>query len=79
MSDADLFRRYAKDAMHASFEATSKNERRALADLACTWAQAALMSDRVFGSSCFVAAEPHFPHFPFGAGNAQSRRRDCGL
>ena len=79
MSDADLFRRYAKEAMHESFETTSKNEKRALADLACTWAQAALMSDRVFGSSCFVAAEPHFPHFPFGAGNAQSRRRDCGL
>jgi hypothetical protein len=42
MSDADLFRRYAKEAMHESFEATSKNEKRALADLACTWAQAAL-------------------------------------
>jgi hypothetical protein len=76
MSDADLFRRYAKEAMHESFEATSEHEKRA--DLACTWAQAALMSDRVFGSSCFVAAEPHFPDFPFGAG-AQSRRRDCGL
>ena len=79
MSDADLFRRYATEAMHESFEATSEHEKRALADLACTWAQAALMSDRVFGSSCFVAAEPHFPDFPFGAGNAQSRRRDCGL
>ena len=79
MSDADLFRRYAKEAMHESFVATSKNERRALADFACTWAQAALMSDRVFGSSCFVAAEPHFPYFPFGAANAQSHRRDCGL
>ena len=78
MSDADLFRRYAKEAMHESFETTSKNEKRALADLACTWAQAALMSDRVFGSSCFVAAEPHFPDFPFGA-VAQSRRRDCWL
>jgi hypothetical protein len=74
MSDADLFRRYAKEAMHESFEATSEHEKRALANLACTWAQAA--SDSVFGSSCFVAAEPHFP---FGAGNAQSRRRDCGL
>jgi hypothetical protein len=77
MNDADLFRRYAEEAMHESFEATSEHEKRA--DLACTWAQAALMSDRVFGSSCFIAAEPHFPHFPFGAGNAQSRRRDCGL
>jgi hypothetical protein len=72
MSDADLFRPYAKEAMYESFETTSKNEKRALADLACTWAQAALMSDRIFGSSCFVAAEPHFPphfpDFPFGAG-----------
>ena len=79
MSDADLFRRYAKEAMHESSKTTSNSEMRALADLAYTWAQAALMSDKVFGSSCFVAAEPHFPHFPFGAGNAQSRRRDCGL
>ena len=30
MSDADLFRRYAKEAMHESFEATSENEKRAL-------------------------------------------------
>ena len=79
MSDADLFRRYAKEAMQRSSKATSNSEKRALSDLAYTWAQAALMSDKVFGSSCFVAAEPHFPHFPFGAGNAQSRRRDCGL
>jgi hypothetical protein len=57
MSDADLFRRYAKEAMHESFEATSKNERRALADFACTWAQAALMSERILGSS-FVSS-PH--------------------
>ena len=79
MSDADLFRRYAKEAMQRSSKATSNSEKRALSDLAYTWAQAALMSDKVFGSSCFVAAEPHFPHFPFGAGNVQSRRRDCGL
>ena len=79
MSDADLFRQYAKEAMHESSKATSNGEKRVLGDLAYTWAQAALMSDKVFGSSCFVAAEPHFPHFPFGAGNVQSRRRDCGL
>ena len=29
MSDADLFRRYAKEAMHEFFEATSENEKRA--------------------------------------------------
>jgi hypothetical protein len=79
MSDADLFRRYAKEAMQGSSKATSNSEKCALADLAYTWAQPALMSDKVFASSCFVAAEPHFPHFPFGAGNAESHRRDCGL
>jgi hypothetical protein len=51
MSDADLFRRYAKEAMDGSSKATSENEKRSLADLACTWAQAALMSERVWGSS----------------------------
>ena len=60
MSDADLFRRYATEAMHESFEATSEHEKRALADLACTWAQAALMSERVLGSS-FIPS-PRNPH-----------------
>ncbi len=55
MSEADLFRQYAKEAMHVSFKATSENEKRTLIDLACTWAQAALMSDKVLGSS-FVAS-----------------------
>ena len=43
MSEADLFRQYAKEAMHGASEATSGNEKRALADLACTWVQAALI------------------------------------
>jgi hypothetical protein len=55
MSDADLFRQYAEEATHGSSKATSENEKRTLADLACTWAQAALMSERVLGSS-FVSA-----------------------
>jgi hypothetical protein len=55
MSDADLFRQYAKEAMHVASEVTSENERRTLIDLACTWAVAALMSDRVLGSS-FVSS-----------------------
>ncbi len=45
MSEADLFRQYAKE------EVTSENEKQSLIDLACTWAQAALMSERVIGSS----------------------------
>jgi hypothetical protein len=55
MGDADLFRQYAEEAMHGSSKATSENEKRTLADLACTWAQAALMSERVLGSS-FVSS-----------------------
>jgi hypothetical protein len=79
MSDADLFRQYAKEAMHESSEATSNSEERALADLACTWAQAALMSERIFGSrSPRNVSQPHSA-FSICAGNARSRRRDCGL
>ena len=55
MNEADLFRQYAKEAMHGSSKAPSDNEKRSLTDLACTWAQAALMSDRVLGSS-FVSS-----------------------
>jgi len=51
MSEADLFRQYAKEAMHGSSTATSKNEEQTLIDIACTWAQAALMSEKVMGSS----------------------------
>jgi hypothetical protein len=51
MGEADLFRQYAEEAIHESSKATSENEKRTLIELACTWAQAALMSDRVLGSS----------------------------
>ena len=57
MTEADLFRQYAKEAMHSSSQSKSEDERRGLEGLACTWAQAALTSERVFGSSFrFVAA-----------------------
>jgi hypothetical protein len=49
MSDADLFRQYAKEAMHGASKATSENEERTLIDLACTWAHAALASESVWG------------------------------
>jgi hypothetical protein len=57
MSEADLFRQYASEAMRESSKATSESEKRTLIGLACTWAQAALMSDRVLGSS-FVSSPP---------------------
>jgi hypothetical protein len=53
MSDADLYRQHAKEAIHGSSKVKDENEKQALVDLAFTWARA-LMSDRVLGSS-FVA------------------------
>jgi|GEM_PF-2696346 len=50
MTEADLFRQYAEEAMRESSEVTSDNEKRSLINLACTWVQAALLSERVFGS-----------------------------
>jgi len=57
LSDADLYRQYAKEAMHGSSKVKDENEKQALIDLACTWAQAALMSERVLGAS-FISS-PH--------------------
>ncbi|MGB6662320.1 MAG: hypothetical protein WBE90_25370 [Xanthobacteraceae bacterium] len=51
MSECNVFRLYAKEAMQESLNAVDEADRRALEELACTWAQAALMSDRMFGSS----------------------------
>ena len=51
MKEADLFRQYAHEAARSSSKATSQAEKDALMALACTWAQAALMSERVPGSS----------------------------
>ena len=51
MSEADLFRQYAKEAMCETSEVTNENEKQSLIDLACIWVQAALMSERVIGSS----------------------------
>jgi hypothetical protein len=51
MSEAGLFRDYAKEAMHVSSKAANENEKRNLVDVDCTWALAALMRDRVLGSS----------------------------
>jgi len=51
MSEANLFRQYAKEAVRASSKATNETEKRSLIDLACIWAQAALKSEKVMGSS----------------------------
>jgi hypothetical protein len=47
MSDANVFRQFAEEAMCGSSKTTSKDYKRALEDLACTWAHAALMNERV--------------------------------
>ena len=54
MSEANLFRQYAKKAMRGSSKATSEDEKWGLMDLACTWVQAALASERVFGSGIIL-------------------------
>ena len=59
MKEADLFRRYAHEATRWSSKATSQEEKNALMALACTWAQAALRSERVLVSS-FIPS-PHYP------------------
>jgi hypothetical protein len=53
MKDADLFRQYAKEAMRrSSSRSASADEKRALINLACGYAQAALISEGVaLGSS----------------------------
>jgi hypothetical protein len=50
MKEADEFRQYAKETMLGSVQAKDATEKRDLLDLANTWTQAALASDRVFGS-----------------------------
>jgi hypothetical protein len=48
MKEAELFRQYAKEAMRwSSRKSTSANAKRALSNLACRYAQAALMSEGV--------------------------------
>jgi len=50
MSETSLFRQYAEEALHESAKAADREGRRALENLACTWAKAAVASDHIFGS-----------------------------
>jgi hypothetical protein len=58
MSQASVFRLYAEEAMRESSNATGETEKRGLEELAVIWAQAALMSERVFGSSFTSSPRP---------------------
>ena len=51
MREANLFQEFAKEAIQAASKAKSESERLALNELALTWVNAALASDRIFGSS----------------------------
>lgn len=51
MSEASVFRLYAEEALRASSKSASEVEKRALEELACTWATAALASDKVFATA----------------------------
>jgi hypothetical protein len=68
MTEADLFRQYAKETMHSSSKSINEDERRNLEGLACIWAQAALTSERVFGSS-FVSSPRDIPEATSSTGH----------
>ena len=43
------FRGYAEEAMRWARQSKTEKERQALIELACTWTQAALQSEHIFG------------------------------
>jgi hypothetical protein len=48
MSKADQFRQYADEAMHWVRQSKTENEKQVLIELARTWTQAAMRSERIF-------------------------------
>jgi hypothetical protein len=50
MADANLFQEFAKEALQQASKAKSEQEKLALNELALAWVNAALASDRFFGS-----------------------------
>ena len=51
MSNVDQFREYAEEANRWAHQAESPETKQALFDLACTWTQAALLSERAVCST----------------------------
>ena len=49
MSNAEQFRQYAEEAMRWACQSKTEKEKRALIELACTWTQAAVQSEHIFG------------------------------
>jgi hypothetical protein len=50
MSDSELFRKYAEEAMVASVASKDENEKRILDELTGMWGKAATVSERIFTS-----------------------------
>ena len=71
MTEADMFQQYAKEAMGSSAKSTNENDKRDVVDLACTWARAALTSERVLVSS--------FTLSPHDVAEATSLTRQIGI
>jgi hypothetical protein len=68
MKEADLFRQYAQEAAYSSSKAVGQEEKQAFMAHACTWAQAALVSQRAPGlsfipSSLYPALKETHPVF----------------
>ena len=61
MPDANLFQEFAKEGLQQASKAKSEQEKLALNELALAWVNAALASDRVFGSSWYFPwySRPH--------------------
>jgi ABC-type molybdate transport system substrate-binding protein len=61
MPDANPFEEFAKEALQQASKAKSEQEKLALNELALAWENAALASDRVFGSSWYFPwyGRPH--------------------
>jgi hypothetical protein len=61
MTDANLFEEFAKEALQQASKAKGENERLALNETGPAWVNAALASDRVFGSSWYFpwCSRPH--------------------
>jgi hypothetical protein len=48
MSKTDPFREYAEEALRAAYESKTEGNRQALIELARTWTEAAIQSERIF-------------------------------
>jgi hypothetical protein len=81
MKEADLFRQLAKEAMRrSSSNSTRADEKRELINLACRYAQAALMSEGVVLGSSFIPSPPEtHPEIKLAVIEQHLTRRDFAV